>query len=257
MDYLSRFQLTGATALVTGGARGLGKEMSIALLQAGASLVIGDVNQTLLEDTVQELSQYGTCAGITLDVTNEDSVAAAVEEAAGRFGQLNIIVNNAGIASRSKVEEMTIQEWRAIMDVNLTGVFLVSKHAGRRMIEQGTGGSIVNIASMSGMIVNTPMTQSAYNTSKAGVIMFTKSCAAEWAQHGIRVNAIAPGYMKTALIGTEFDPDGPFHQVLNLIPMKRLGQPHELGGLVIWLASGASSYVTGSVISIDGGYTVW
>ena len=142
------------------------------------------------------------------------------------------------------------------MDVNVTGVFLVSKYAAQLMIEHQRGGSIINMSSMSAQVVNVPMKQAAYNVSKAAVSMFTKSCAVEWAPYGIRVNALAPGYIRTAMTGPDFEAGGQFEPLLDWIPLKRLGEPADLGGATLWLASDASKYVTGSIVAIDGGYTL-
>ncbi|MCL6444032.1 MAG: glucose 1-dehydrogenase [Alicyclobacillus sp.] len=258
MNYMSLFRLDGRTAFITGGARGLGKEMAAALAQAGCNVVIGDLSEDSTCSAAEELSRFGTkCIGLRVDVTQEDEVKSAIYKIDEMFGGADIIINNAGIVRRVGIEDMTLEAWNETMNVNLTGVFLVSKYAARSLIAKRKRGSIINIASMSGIIVNTPMEQAAYNTSKAAVIMLTKSCAAEWAEHNIRVNAIAPGYMKTDMTGPDFQPGGQYHSLLEMIPMKRLGLPSELGGLAIWLASDASSYVTGATISIDGGYTLW
>ena len=180
----------------------------------------------------------------------------AVAEVVERFGKLDIFVNNAGICRNIKAEEMTLEEWQEVIDINLTGVFIGSQVAGKRMIEQG-GGSIINIASMSGSIVNVPQPQCSYNASKAGVIHLTKSLASEWAKYNIRVNAISPGYMKTGMTEKTLETDMAKDWWLRLTPMGRPGLPCELGGAVVYLASDASSFMTGADLIIDGGYTVW
>jgi NAD(P)-dependent dehydrogenase (short-subunit alcohol dehydrogenase family) len=256
-DYKNMFNLSNKTALITGGARGLGKEMATALAQMGCQLVLGDIDDEGAYKTAQELSQLGTrTLGLKMDVTDEQEVESVIHQTIESFGSLDIVINNAGIVDRVGIEEMTLESWNRTMSINLTGVFLVSKHAARVMIQNAIRGSIINMASMSGYIVNVPMEQAAYNTSKAAVSMLTKSCAVEWAEYGIRVNAIAPGYMKTDMTGPDFEPGGQFYDLLRMIPLRRLGMPCELGGLAIWLASDASSYVTGAVITVDGGYTL-
>ncbi|WP_067933383.1 SDR family NAD(P)-dependent oxidoreductase [Alicyclobacillus kakegawensis] len=251
------FSLDGKTALITGGARGLGKEIATALAQMGSRIVLADVDAKLVEEAASEIASMGVKAlGLRMDVTNESEVQHAIRQCEEMFGALDVVVNNAGIVDRVGIEDMSLERWNRLMSINLTGVFLVSKHSARSMITHGVSGSIINMASMSGMIVNVPMEQAAYNTSKAAVIMLTKSCAMEWAEYGIRVNAIAPGYMKTDMTGPDFEPGGVYHHLLEQIPMRRLGLPRELGGLAVWLASEASSYVTGATIPIDGGYTL-
>jgi NAD(P)-dependent dehydrogenase (short-subunit alcohol dehydrogenase family) len=162
-------------------------------------------------------------------------------------------VCNAGVARNAPAEEMTLEAWNAVISVNLTGVFFSAQACARAMIEQRAG-SIVMIASMSGLIVNVPQQQAAYNISKAGVIMATKSLAVEWARYGIRVNAIAPGYMKTAMTAAYLADPQLGGKWMELTPMKRPGEPHELGGAVVYLASDASSFVTGHTLVVDGGY---
>lgn len=258
MDYLNIFSLKGKTAIVTGGARGLGKEMACAFASFGANIVLIDQEIELARKTALEIeNEYSIrCAAFQADVTNEAEIEQVMVSAIKEFNTIDILLNNAGILKRGPIEEMTIDDWKAVMDVNLNGVFICSKQAAKHMIGQG-GGSIINIASMSGFIVNTPQLQAAYNTSKAAVVMATKSFASEWAQYHIRVNGIAPGYMKTSMTGAEFEPGGEYYHLLDLIPMKRLGKPEELGGLAVFLASGASSYMTGETVMIDGGYTFW
>jgi NAD(P)-dependent dehydrogenase (short-subunit alcohol dehydrogenase family) len=258
MDYSNIFNLQGKTSIVTGGARGLGKAMACAFASFGANIVLIDQEIESARDTASEIEQeYSVrCAAFHGDVTNETEIEQVIHTVVKEFGRIDILLNNAGILKRGPVEEMTVSDWNAVMNVNLNGVFICSKQAAKHMIKQG-GGSIINIASMSGIIVNTPQTQAAYNTSKAAVVMATKSFASEWAPHNIRVNGIAPGYMKTSMAGPEYEPGGEYYHLLDLIPMKRLGKPEELGGLAVFLASDASSYMTGETVLIDGGYTIW
>lgn len=256
MDYEKMFSLEGKTALITGGARGLGKAMAEALAQAGANIVIADMALVDARKTAEELASFGTkTVGIEVNVTNETEVENAIDQIISNFEGLDIVINNAGICQKITVEEQSLADWQKTMDVNVNGVFLVSKYASIQMKKQG-GGSIINIASMSSFIANTEA-QCAYNASKAAVAMMTKCMASEWVSDNIRVNAIAPGYMKTDMTKPIFGPGGELAHVLDMVPMKRLGEPHELGGLAIYLASEASTFVTGSSFIVDGGYTIW
>ncbi|MED3383365.1 SDR family oxidoreductase [Bacillus subtilis] len=257
MSIMERFKLTNKVAIMTGGASGLGKAMADALSEAGAKLVIADLNGEAADRVAKDLEErHGVPAiSVEVNVTNEKQVEAMVDKVIKTFGQIDILFNNAGIGSHEKVENMTYETWKKQLDVNLNSMFLVSNAVGKYMRAQNRG-VIINTSSMSGIIVNTPQPQAAYNTSKAGVIMFTKSLAIEWAEHGIRVNTIAPGYMKTDLTREYYEDNGDKVKKWNeLTPMKRPGTPDELGGLAIYLASDASSFVTGSVFTVDGGYT--
>jgi NAD(P)-dependent dehydrogenase (short-subunit alcohol dehydrogenase family) len=189
-------------------------------------------------------------------VRRRDSIDAMIAATVREFGRIDFLMNNAGITIWCESEKVSESDWRQVMDVNLNGVFFCCQAAGRHMIEHG-GGCIINIASMSGLIVNYPQDQASYNTSKAGVIHLTRSLAAEWAPHNIRVNAIAPGYMSTPMAQPFFDDPAYGGLWMPAIPMKRPGEPEELGPLAVFLASEASSYVTGATIVIDGGYSVW
>lgn len=258
MSVLEKFQLKDQVAIITGAARGLGLSFAKALADAGASIVIADLDRQAAIKASDEISERGvTSIPVEVDVTKKDQVDAMVDEVIDRFGKIDILFNNAGIVIHEKAEDMTYEQWSKVMDVNLNSVFLVSQAVGKVMIKQNKG-TIVNTSSMSGIIVNTPQSQCSYNASKAGVIMLTKSLASEWAPYNIRVNTIAPGYMKTDLTKPFFEAGGEMvERWLDLIPMKRPGTPDELEGIALFLASDASSYVTGSVFQIDGGYTVW
>ncbi|MDS0295181.1 SDR family NAD(P)-dependent oxidoreductase [Halogeometricum luteum] len=255
MSVLERLSLEGETAIVTGAAQGLGKQMATGLTQMGADVAIADLNVEKAEETAAELDGETTVVAVPVDVTDEASVEAMVEEVEDRLGPIDVLVNNAGIVENSPAEETSIESWRRVVAVNLDGVFLCAKHVGRRMLERGEG-RIVNIASMSGFDVNVPQKQASYNTTKAGVSMLTKSLAVEWGDRGVRVNAIAPGYMRTELVDEVLaaNPEMEAEWVENT-PMERLGRPEELRELVVYLASDASSYMTGSTVSMDGGYT--
>ncbi|GAA1368348.1 SDR family NAD(P)-dependent oxidoreductase [Peribacillus frigoritolerans] len=257
MTILNKFSLKDKVSIVTGGAMGLGKAMAEALAQAGSHIVIADLNLEESKKTAEEFKRNEgmEAIAIRMDVTKEDQVNDMVTKVMDHFGKIDVLFNNAGITVHEKAENMSFEDWNKVININLNGVFLVSKAVGKVMIEQKKG-SIVNISSMSGIIANTPQCQSSYNTSKAGVIMLTKSLAMEWAQHNIKVNTIAPGYMKTELTKPYFERGGEMVEAwMNLTPMGRPGTPEELGGIALYLASEASSFVTGSVFTVDGGYT--
>jgi NAD(P)-dependent dehydrogenase (short-subunit alcohol dehydrogenase family) len=257
MNPVERFNLTGQVAIVTGAARGLGNSMAVGLAQVGASVVIADLNPDLAEAAAVSLQERdATAVAIPVDVTRPEQVQELVCETLRRFGRLDVFVNNAGVCKHIHAEEMSFSDWQQVIDVNLTGVFLGSQAAGREMMRQGRG-SIVNIASMSGLVVNKPQPQCAYNASKAGVIMLTKSLAAEWACSGVRVNAIAPGYMNTVMSSPFFEDPEMGGVWMQGTPMARPGEPEELLGALVYLASDASSFMTGQVLVIDGGYTLW
>ena len=257
MNILEQFSLRNKVSIITGAARGLGKAMAQSLAQAGSDIVIADLDLEIAQQTADWLaSEGGRTLAVRVDVTDPADVDKMTEEILSKLGRIDVLFNNAGIAQWVNLEEMSLKDWRRIMSVNLDSVFIVSKAVGKVMIKQGKG-SIVNTSSMSGVIVNTPQSQAAYNTSKAGVIMLTKSLAFEWAKHNIRVNTIAPGYMETEMV-EQFRVQ---HQDKidfwnSLTPMNRMGKPHELGPLAVYLASDASSYMTGAVCLIDGGYSI-
>ncbi len=250
------FDLGGRTALVTGGARGVGLAMAQALGTHGARLMLMDREQTTLAEGVAALRHAGVEAhGISGDVTVPDDSARAVAAMRERWGRVDIGICNAGIAGNFAAEDVSLEFWNSLIGVNLTGVFFTAQACARAMIEQRAG-SIVAIASMSGLIVNVPQKQSVYNITKAGVIMAVKSLASEWAEFGVRVNAIAPGYMRTDMTARYFADPVLSEAWLGATPMRRPGEPGELGGAAVYLASDASSFVTGHTLVVDGGYTV-
>jgi len=252
MDIIEKFKLNGKKAYVTGGARGIGKCAAIALAQAGADVAIVDFDIKEAEKTAKEIEALGVKSiAVKADVTNPDDVNKMIDTILEAFGTIDIAYNNAGICINKKAEEMTFEEWKKVTDVNLTGIFLTAQAAGRVMIKNGKG-TIINTASMSGHIVNSPQPQCAYNASKAGVIMLTKSLAVEWAEHNVRVNCISPGYIGTemTLSATQWIP------IWNeASPVKRMGKPEELTGAIVYLASDASTFTTGTDIVIDGAFT--
>jgi len=254
---LDAFSLEGQVGIVTGGGQGLGKVFCHAFAEAGADVVVAEINPETSPQTAEEAKRKGRRAlFVETDVSDRASVQQMVDRTLAELGQIDFLMNNAGITMWEEVEEVSEKDWRAVLDVNLNGVFFCSQAVGQHMIERGRG-RIINIASMSGLIVNRPQGQASYNTSKAAVIHLTKSLAAEWARHNIRVNAIAPGYMATPMAQPFFD-DPEYGGVwIEAIPMKRPGEPEELGPAAVFLASEASSYVTGAVLVVDGGFTLW
>lgn len=251
------FDLTGRTALVTGGAKGLGLAMARALAEHGAPLVLADIDD---ENGRRAAEQLAADTGVAvsyrhLDVTDQEMVEQVVGEVDAETGGIEILLNNAGRTIHHPLEDGDAEKWRAVMSLNLDGVYHVLSAVGRRMLERGRG-SIINTGSMSGIIANVPQTQASYNASKAAVHNLTRSAALEWAGRGVRVNAIAPGYMRTELTRGFYEEGGAQIDQWNLMtPMGRPGEPEELAGAAVYLAADASSFVTGSILSIDGGYT--
>lgn len=249
------FDLTGKTAVVTGGSRGIGREMAEGLAEAGASVMLCARRQEWLDETVAEFEKLGlNVAGKTCDVSKPDEVEALVAATVERFGRLDILVNNAGISWGAMPEEMPLEKWQKVIDVNLTGCFLMAQAAGREMLKQKSG-SIINIASIAGVTssANGPF-YAGYVSSKAGLIGLTRELAASWGRRGIRVNAIAPGFFHSRLADAVIDIYERSIQENNVIP--RIGNEGELKGVAVFLASDASSYITGQTIAVDGGMTV-
>ncbi len=246
------FGLKEKVVVITGGGQGIGQVIAEGLAQAGAEVVI--LNRTNADATVKNITEKGGKAWfIPTDVTSEESVDAALAKIMHRSGRIDVLFNNAGICMHQTTAEATIEEFRRVIDVNLTGEFIVARAVGLIMIAQGIRGSIINMASMSGSIVNVPQWQCSYNASKAAVIHMTRSLAVEWAEHGIRVNSISPGYIATPM--SVDTPEELKNAWMPFIPMHRMGEPEELIPPVLYLASTASGYTTGSDVIIDGGYT--
>jgi NAD(P)-dependent dehydrogenase (short-subunit alcohol dehydrogenase family) len=255
MGVMSAFDLTGKVAVVTGGAFGLGEAFAQALAEAGAHVAIAARNDERNEVAASLLNERGDHAiAVHLDVTDPTSVEAMIDEVDRRLGPIDILINNAGVCYHRPALEVPLAEFREVLEVNLFGVWHCAQAVGRRMVERRSG-VIVNIGSISAMIVNRPQMQPAYNASKAAVHQLTKSLAAEWAPYGVRVNAMAPGYFKTAMAPVD-EPRFRRHWIEDA-PMQRYGIPEELGPTLVYLASDASRFMTGTVLVIDGGYTLW
>ncbi|MEZ3486604.1 MAG: SDR family oxidoreductase [Lachnospiraceae bacterium] len=256
MGIIEKMRLDGKAIYVTGGASGIGKSVATALAEAGADVAIVDVNLEGAEAVAKEIAEAtgSKTIAIKCDVTNQDDVEAMVAKVVDTYGKLDAAFNNAGICLNVPAEEMTFEQWSKVININLNGVFLCATAAGRVMLKQGYG-SIINTASMSGHIVNVPQPQCAYNASKAGVSMLTKSLAIEWAKKGVRVNCISPGYIGTDLT-LNSEALKPLIEKWNaMAPMGRLGRPEELQSIVVYLAGDTSSFTTGSDIIVDGAFT--
>jgi NAD(P)-dependent dehydrogenase (short-subunit alcohol dehydrogenase family) len=249
------YDLSGRTAIVTGGGTGIGRQMAEALAELGANLVLCARKVERCEQAAAELSELGVKAiGLRCDVRNQDEVQAVCERTMDELGRLDVLVNNAGTAWGAPTEEMPLEGWQKVVDVNLTGAFLFSQTAGRMMIDLG-GGSIVNIASIAGLRGSPPgkMDAISYSASKGGVIAFTRDLAHKWAPHGIRANAIAPGWFPSGMSKLVLDRYG--DELVQQIPLGRFGGADDLKGAVAFLASPASSFVTGHTLVVDGGQT--
>ena len=255
--YLEKFSLKDRVAVVTGAGRGIGLEIARALAEAGATVIIAEIIEEAGREAARRLTQGGGRADFyPLDVTDSAAVSRASDEISAKYGKVDILVSNAGYADNIKAEAYPDDEYYKLMRINLDGVMFCCRAFGRHMLAAGKG-SIVNLGSMSGLIVNKPQPQCAYNASKAAVHMLTKSLACEWAERGIRVNAVAPGYINTEMTlrgrrNTEWNDCW-----LAMTPMARCGEPCEVASAVLFLASDAASYITGAVLSVDGGYTAW
>ena len=256
--YLERFSLNGKVAVVTGAAQGIGLATADALSEAGATVIIADMNPDTAAKSSQALQAKGRkVEWEKLDVTDARAVEQVHAAIIARHGKVDILVNNAGIAlSNRPAETMDDASWLKVIDVNLNGLFWCCRTFGKSMLDMG-GGNIVNVGSMSGFIVNRPQEQAHYNASKAGVHHLTRSLAAEWATRGIRVNAVAPTYIETELTSFVYEDPKMFQHWVGGTPMNRMGRTDEIASVILFLASEASSLMTGSIVLADGGYTSW
>jgi NAD(P)-dependent dehydrogenase (short-subunit alcohol dehydrogenase family) len=258
MSYQQRFRLEGERAVVTGGGRGIGLACADALAEAGARLVIIERDEEIGRAGMDTLMAAGHKAELVIgDVTSSARMTEIADTLAARGQAASILVNNAGIGvSGISSEDVGDEMWLNMMNVNVNGVFWCSRAFGRHMIAARRG-AIVNLGSMSGTICNRPQPQTPYNVSKAAVHHMTRSLAAEWAQHGVRVNAVAPTYIETPMVHAVPANQERIRQWLADTPMGRMGQPEEVASAVLFLASDASSLMTGAIVNIDGGFTCW
>lgn len=261
MNTLDLFRLDGRVAVVTGGAQNLGRQHALALAEAGADVAICDLAEDAGRATEAELQALGRRAWFAqIDVTQAEQVDAFLSQVVQRLGPIDILVNNAAIPSEGiPLHDVSDDQWRRIIDVNLSSLFYVGKRVARHMIERGRGGRIVNIASMNATVIGnlSPRHNVTYCVAKAGVAHLTRGMAAEWAPYGIRVNALAPGFIHTQQTAASAKIPEILERNLANTPMKRYGHIDELKGAIVFLASDASSFATGTVLTIDGGYTIW
>ena len=260
MAVLDRFRLDGKRCVVTGGSRGLGREMALAIAEAGADLVLVGRDRGSLEATGTEIRQRGrTAALIQADVSQPLEAERACRTALEEHGPIHILINNVG-GRRFDVptEDFDLEQWQEIVDLNLTSTFICTKLIGGAMVRRGQGGRIINVASISGLVANRGIGGRSYETSKAAVIQFTRAVAADWAPHRVTVNAIAPGAFLTEpnVRWSRLKP-AVLETFKAQIPMGEFGRPEDLGPLAVYLASDAARYMTGAVLVIDGGYTAW
>jgi len=255
MSIMDKFSLRGKVALVTGGNRGIGRAIALGFAEAGAAIAIVARDEEKSEETLAELHRRGADAiAVKTDVTRRGDIEAMLTTVTKRLGPVDALVNNAGIGLHADALTMDDSEWRRVFDINLDAVLMASQIVGRQMAARKTG-SIINIGSISGFIVNRPQWHSPYAVSKAAVHHLTKSLAAEWANKGVRVNAIAPGYVKTEIASTEYEDYR--HYWKDEVPMQRYATPDEIAPTALLLASDAGSFITGSIFVVDGGYTLW
>ena len=252
----SLFSLEGRKILVTGGAQGIGKAVAFRLAEAGANIGILDINEKGAKEVASGLKEKFAeqkFEGFMCDVTDYDAVHRTVEDFVGTFDGIDGLFNNAGTCIHKDVEAVTPEEWLHVVNINYNGLFYVAQAVGKQFIARKVKGTIVNTGSMSGVIINLPQPQTAYNSSKAAVIHLTKSLAVEWAKYGIRVNSISPGYIKTELSGMA-KPEW-IEYWIQAVPFHRMGLPDELAGAVIYFMSDASTYTSGANLIIDGCFT--
>ena len=258
MNTLDLFRLDGKTAVVTGGGRGLGRYMAEALSDAGAAVVLCSRKLEPLEEVKSEIeARGGRAVAAVCDVTDADDVEKTVRLAEDAFGGIDVLVNNSGATWGAPPEEMPPDRFDQVVSVNVRGTFLMSQAVGRRMIERGSGGTIVNVSSVAGLVGGDPdyMQTVGYSSSKGAIISMTRDLATSWARHGITVNAVAPGWFPTRMSGALIEKHE--EKMLEGIPLRRFGNPEDLKGAVVFLASPAASYVTGQTLVVDGGATAW
>lgn len=257
--YRTNYDFNNQVVLITGAGRGIGEAVSRAFAKTGARLVLVDINEEAIKELRNELISTLLEENVLIvktDVSDPKDVSKMTKKAIDYFGRIDILFNNAGINKRIPLKDVSFEDWRKIMSVNLDGMFLVAQAVGKEMIKRKKG-KIVNTASMSGFIVNENLNDGVYCTSKAAIVMLTKALAVEWVEYNIDVNAIAPGYTRTPLI-KKLIKDSKIHQELKgRTPAHRLAEPEEIANAVLYLSSPSTTYITGHTLKIDGGYTIW
>ena len=253
MSGQSLFDVSGKRGYITGGGSGLGRAIALGMAEAGAAVVVSDINQEAARKVAEEIrAQRGEARSLAIDVSQKDQVEKLLQTTTEELGGLDFAFNNAGILKLGKPEDLSQADWQEELNVDLTGVFLCCQAAGRYMIDHG-GGKIVNTASISGLVVNSGLT---YSTAKAGVIQLTRVLAMRWAKHGVYVNCFSPGYIRTGMTAPHLTRPEVEKEMLRQTPLRRLGEPRDLVGTALFLASPASDFVTGQNIIVDGGVTL-
>ncbi|BCL73657.1 oxidoreductase (plasmid) [Vibrio nigripulchritudo] len=257
--YKNMVDLTGKVAVITGAAKNIGFASATALGEVGAHVVITDINPQLGQEATDNLTKKGISASFkSMDVSNSEEVSRVANEINQEFGRIDVLVANAGICFNTPGESIPDDEWQKVVDINLNGVYYCNRAFGNHMLNNPDGGRIVNIGSISGMIAPTPQPQAHYNATKAAVHMLTKSLAQEWAKRNVRVNAVAPTYVETDITGNILAEHQEWYDVwMGMTPMGRMGKPHEIASVVLFLASDLSSLMSGSVVVADAAYTCW
>ncbi len=257
MSVMDMFSLKGKNALVIGGSKGLGEGIARGLVEAGAVAVVSSRSQADCDKAAAGITETtgGQCYGISADISTKEGVDALVNKVIEKLGHIDILVNSAGVNIRKPAVEYTVEDWDKVQDVQLKGVFLACQAVGKHMIEKGIKGKIINISSINARVVARPNIVS-YVAAKGAVMQMTKALAVEWAQYGITVNAVAPGFFETAMTKVLFEDPATREEMFRHIPVKRFGNADtDLAGMVVYFASEASNYTTGQIIYIDGGYT--
>ncbi|PPR44670.1 MAG: Dihydroanticapsin 7-dehydrogenase [Alphaproteobacteria bacterium MarineAlpha5_Bin6] len=255
MNYIDKFKLNKKISLVTGGAGGIGIEICKSLLDAGSKVILADINSLKSKKIINKLKDQNI-EFYKLNSTSEKSINSLSKFIIRKYKKIDILVNCIGICSNKEAENVSKKEWDEVMNININSMFYICKEFGKIFIKQKYG-NIVNIGSNSGLIVDRPQPQASYNASKAAVHQLTKSLACEWAKYNIRVNAIAPGYVATEMTLLGRKKPNWFKYWIDMTPMRRLAEPSEIASVALFLASDSSSYCTGTIISVDGGYTSW